>query len=147
VIPQIELFTRHSEKDYNAMAGFKASTAVEPLDYDFTGFVEGPEATGTVPEPSQQAMAGYRRAVMAVINEYKDVQDLDPEELSGEDLERVSERAEELEKRMDALTAKLCKNTPSVETLAQLPWRHKVLFSKWLQEQFNPGKLTGATTA
>lgn len=145
MIPHIELFTRHSEKGYSTMAGFNAATAVEPLDYDFTGFVEGPEATGTVPEPSQQAMAGYRKAVMAVIREYKDVQEIDPDALGDEDLERVSERAEELEKRMDELTARLCKNMPSMETLAKLPWRHKVLFSKWLQEQFNPGKLTGAT--
>ena len=129
------------------MAGFVATEAVEPLDYDFTGFVEGPEAKGTVPEPSQQAMAGYRKAVLAVITEYKDVQDIDPNDLGTDDLGKVSERADELEKRMDALTAKLCKNTPSAETLAQLPWRHKLLFSKWLQEQFNPGKLTLATKA
>lgn len=129
------------------MAGFVATEAVEPLDYDFTGFVDGAEAKGTVPEPSQQAMAGYRKAVMAVIREYKDVQDVDPDKLGDEDLERITERAEELEKRMDELTARLCKNTPSVETLAKLPWRHKVLFSKWLQEQFNPGKLTAATTS
>jgi hypothetical protein len=32
-----------------------------------------------------------------------------------------------------------------VETLAKLPWRHKVLFSRWLQEQFDPGKLTLGT--
>jgi CBS-domain-containing membrane protein len=129
------------------MAGFVASEAVEPLDYDFSGFVDGSEAKGTVPEPSQQAMAGYRKAVLAVINEYKDVQDVDPNELESGDLEKISERAEELEKRMDELTARLCKNTPSVETLAKLPWRHKLLFSRWLQEQFNPGKLTGATSS
>jgi hypothetical protein len=146
VIPHIELFTRHSEKDYSTMAGFTAATAVEPLDYDFTGFVEGPEAKGTVPEPSQQAMAGYRKAVLAVVREYKDVQDIDPEQLSDEEMDKISDRADELEKKMDALTARLCKNTPSVEILAQLPWRHKVLFSRWLQEQFNPGKLMAATT-
>lgn len=129
------------------MAGFNAASAVEPLDYDFTGFVEGDLAKGTVPEPSQQAMAGYRKAVLGVIREYKDVQDVDPEKLDDEDLDKISDRADELEKRMDELTARLCKNTPSVEVLAQLPWRHKVLFSRWLQEQFNPGKLTAATTS
>lgn len=126
---------------------FVAHEAVEPLDYDFSGFVTGSDAKGTVPEPSQQAMAGYRKAVLSVINEYKDVSDADPSDMSGEALEALTERAEELEKRMDELTAKLCKNTPSVEVLAQLPWRHKVLFSKWLQEQFNPGNLTVATTS
>jgi hypothetical protein len=125
--------------------GFNAAKAVEPLDYDFEPFVTGAEAKGTVPEPSQQAMAGYRKAVLTVINEYKDVSDADPTELDGEALDKVTERGEELEKRMDELTARLCKNTPSQETLAKLPWRHKVLFSKWLQEEFNPGKLTNAT--
>lgn len=123
------------------MAGFVAHEAVEPLDYDFTHFMDGPEAKGTVPEPSQQAMAAYRKAVLAVVQEYKDVQDIDPNELDGEALEKMTERAEELESRMDQLTARLCKNTPSVEILAKLPWRHKLLFSRWLQEQFDPGKL------
>jgi hypothetical protein len=124
---------------------FVAHEAIEPLDYDFTHFMDGPEAKGTVPEPSQQAMAGYRKAVLGVIREYKDVQDVEPDKLDNDELDRITERAEELEKRMDELTARLCKNTPSVETLGKLPWRHKVMFSKWLQEQFNPGKLTGVT--
>lgn len=126
---------------------FIAHEAVEPLDFDFSHFISTPEAVGTVPEPSQQAMAGYRKAVLAVISEYKDVQDIDPNTLDEKALEALSARSEELEARMDALTAKLCKNTPSVEILAQLPWRHKILFSRWLQEQFNPGKLTGATSS
>jgi hypothetical protein len=121
---------------------FVAHEVVEPLDYDFTHFMSGDEAKGTVPEPSQQAMAGYRKAVLAVVSEYKDIQDADPNTLDTAELEKVTERGEELERRMDELTARLCKNTPSVETLAKLPWRHKVLFSRWLQEQFNPGKLT-----
>lgn len=125
---------------------FVASTAVEPLEYDFTGFVDGPEAKGTVPEPSQQAMAGYRKAVLKIIGEYRDVQDIDPAEMTDEELSTMSVRAEELEKRMDELTARLCKNTPSVEVLAKLPWRHKMLFSRWIQEQFNPGKLTSVTS-
>jgi hypothetical protein len=124
---------------------FVAHEAIEPLDYDFTHFMDGSEAKGTVPEPSQQAMAGYRKAVLAVVRDYKDVQDVDPDTLSNDELDRITDRAEELEKRMDELTARLCKNTPSVETLSKLPWRHKVMFSKWLQEQFNPGKLTGVT--
>jgi hypothetical protein len=126
--------------------GFNASEAVEPLDYDFTGYVDGPEARGVVPEPSQQAMSGYRKAVLGVIREYKDVQDLDVDNITDDQMDNLTARAEELEKRMDELTARLCKNTPSIEVLGKLPWRHKVLFSKWLQEQFNPGKLTLATS-
>lgn len=128
--------------------GFVAAHAVEPMDYNLAPYVEGPEATGRVPEPSQAAMNGYRKAVMALIREYKDVQEAaaDPEGLSDADMDRLTERSEELERKMDQLTAKLCKNTPSVETLAKLPWRHKLMFSQWLQGQFDPNALKPATT-
>lgn len=125
---------------------FIAAEAIEPMDFDFGAFVDGPEAKGTVPEPSQKAMAGYRKAVLAVIREYKDVQDADFETLTDEEMDSLNSRGEELEAKMDQLTARLCKDNPSVETLAKLPWRHKLMFSQWLQGQFDPGKLKAVTT-
>ena len=40
------------------MSGFDSSKAVETLDWDFTAFA-GPEAKGTIPEPSQLALTAY----------------------------------------------------------------------------------------
>lgn len=127
------------------MAGFDAATAVDPLEYNLAPYVTGEGAKGIVPEPSQASMRTYRKAIMSVMNEYKDFETADVEKLSEQEVEDLQVRSEALEAKMDELTAQLCQNQPSAETLAKLPWRHKILFSKWLQEQFNPEALTSAS--
>lgn len=127
------------------MGGFVASEVVEPLAYNLEPFVKGAQAKGVVPEPSQADMRKYRKAVFAVTKEFQGLQDVDGDKLSDAEIEDLQEKSEELEAQMDKLTSELCKGTPSQETLSQLPWRHKIMFSKWLQEQFNPEAWTSAT--
>lgn len=115
---------------------FDAADAVEPMDYDFTKFKAG---KGTVPEPSQSEYRTYVRGLTSLQGKYKDLEKLtDKDDLSDKQVKEINDKAEALSDEMDELVAKLCQNVPSREDIAKLPFRVKNVFSKWLQEEFNP---------
>lgn len=47
--------------------GFKATEAVEALDYDFTPYITGKAATGTIPEPSSDKIDTFRQVLRSII--------------------------------------------------------------------------------
>lgn len=128
------------------MAGFDAGTSVEAMDYDFTT-TKGGVGKGTVPEPStadmkkfQRDFSDIQRRAMAIEGDANDVA-----EMSAEDFEALQDTMESLGEEMDVCIAKLCKDSPSVDDVASLPFRMKTAFAKWLMEQFNPNAETSGT--
>lgn len=127
--------------------GFDAGTAVEAMDFDFTT-IPGGKGKGVVPEPSTTDMKVFQKAFAKIIRsgEKLNAETKDPAKLSEEEFELLQKQGEELNESLDAAIAKLCKNKPSAEQVATLPFRHKTAFSKWLMEQFNPEKEAAATS-
>jgi|SRR5215472_11983435 len=135
------------------MAGFNASSAVEPLDYDFNPFVD---SKGTVPEPSAEQINDYRRAIMSIFQEMvPEGMDAEPTDngtrSTTEMVRRVTEflgtdRTEMQEKILHTL-ADVCSNTPSFDELSALPYRHQQAFAGWISGVFLlPSLPTPATT-
>jgi hypothetical protein len=128
--------------------GFDAGTAVEAMDFDFTT-IPGGKGKGVVPEPSTTDMKVFQKAFSKVMREGEKLNEAskDPAKLSEEEFELLQKQGEEIGEQLDAAIAKLCKNKPTAEQVATLPFRHKTAFSKWLMEQFNPEKGEAATTS
>lgn len=121
------------------------SSGLESMDYDFSDW--GVNAKGTVPEPSQKAFRKFSKEMAAVRRKVTKAQgDLEKiDDPSEDDIAEFTKLAEEAEAELDQYIAKLCQNLPSVEVLAQLPYRVKLGFSGWLLEQFNPEASTSGT--
>ncbi|AWY07506.1 hypothetical protein SEA_LAZERLEMON_23 [Streptomyces phage LazerLemon] len=126
------------------MAGFDASTAVEPMEYDFTAY-EG--SKGVVPEPSTKEMQVFQREFAKVMRKGQALEISDDEamKLSEKQFDKLQKDAEAIGEELDELIAGLCKGTPSREDVAKLPFRVKTAFSKWLMEQFAPEGGTSGT--
>lgn len=122
---------------------FNAGTAVDPMEYDFTAYGG---TIGVVPEPSQKAFRAYTRKLTSLMAQFKEVGDAaDKEDITAKELEVVNDKAEKLSDEFDAIVSELCQNKPAAEEVALLPYRVKVAFSKWLQEEFRPEAETSAT--
>lgn len=110
------------------MAGFVAADAVEPLDYDFTAFVD---AKGTVREPSRKQRRRFDRRVAGIFGD----------ETTDETNERfakmsATERQHELERIADEsieALVELCGDQPSREELEALPERILAAFVSYLR--------------
>lgn len=115
---------------------FIATEAVEPMDYDFTGY-GGPK--GCVPEPSQDEFRAYTRGMTKIQVAFREIEkEAEDPDLTEDQINGLADRAEKVGKSLDKLVGKLCKNQPSEEDVAKLPFRVKNEFSKWLQESFSP---------
>lgn len=126
------------------MAAFDAGSAVEPMAYDFTTTPSG-QGKGVVPEPSTKDMKNFQKAFAAITREAAKLDVEDIAKTSDEEFELLQKKGEELGERLDAAIAKLCKDKPSAEEVATLPFRLKTAFSRWLMEQFNPESAASAT--
>lgn len=122
------------------MAKFDAGAAVESLEYDFST-VPGGYGQGQVPEPSTKDMEKFqkrfndiRKMVAKIEKEIEAVEG----DLTEEQEELFEKRGEQAAAEMDSAVAKLCKDHPSVEEMASLPYRHKMAFATWLMEEFSP---------
>lgn len=136
--------------------GFVAGDEVDPLDFDFTKF-GGPK--GTIPEPSQEAVTKYFRAMARMSAEqseglrakrYEVSEALAKEAAEAEEapsivdlaLQAFDENTELGARELDAI-AELCSGTPSRADLDLLPARVQKAFAGWLVGQFvNPQSTT-----
>lgn len=113
--------------------GFTASTAVEPLNYDFTPHVD---AQGTIPEPTNQQIEEFREQLGSIITGLG----LSPEEIrSGkiafDKVDTLLTTSKVAERAMMAAVANLT-GLPDA-TLAALPYRLRAAFMGWIVGQFN----------
>jgi hypothetical protein len=127
------------------MAGFDAATAVEPMDWNFEKFGGG---SGVVPEPSTKEMKSFQQEFGKIMRDSAALEMPDDEamKLSEDEFTALQEQVAELGERLDTAIAQLCKDQPSVDQVAKLPFRVKTAFSKWLMEQFRPEGATSGTT-
>jgi hypothetical protein len=128
--------------------GFDAGTVIEPLDWDFTEWNLG---KGTIPEPSEERVIKFQKKLQAVmIRVAQEAQppeeeaDADPDRDRSRDWLRELERAqasgiaEEIAHEIDLIYGRFCQDQPSAETIGKLPYRVKVAFFRWLQEELRP---------
>lgn len=123
------------------MPSFDAGAVVEPLAWDFTDFKAG---KGVVPEPSDEVIAAFQKAMMAAAQK----------EGAGP-LAAIDEAAGDLEKMLAAIAAlpedalsgskamipayaALCSGCPSEAQLTKLPPRARYAFFAWLAGELNP---------
>jgi hypothetical protein len=128
------------------MAAFDAATAVEPMDYDFTT-TSGGKGKGTVPEPSTEEMKDFQRDFAQIMRDGAKLEKTDAEMTAMDDeaFAAFQKQTEAIGERLDIVISTLCKNQPSQEEVATLPFRVKTAFSKWLMEQFSPEAGTAGT--
>jgi len=127
--------------------GFDAGNAVEPLDFDFSAFVE--DCKGTIPEPSQGALERFFDATRE-IGTQAGVAALEQASSASEVAGALATASEDV---LDALTDKLvvavadlCSGTPSLEQIQQLPFRVRQAFIDWLLGEItDPTKLNPAS--
>lgn len=129
---------------------FDAESAVEPMDYDFSKY--GGSA-GTIPEPSNDQISAYQRALIriwrpaaeaqaaaATMTEAERLQAAIAEsEKEGQDAQQIAEYIQEL--------AAVCSNQPSVEDITRLPYRVRVAFQAWLLGELGPKAATSDSTS
>jgi hypothetical protein len=129
------------------MTAFDAGTAVEPMDYDFTTVPNG-KGKGTVPEPSTKEMKDFQKEFAQIMRDGQklDLNDDAALKMSDKQFEKFQAEADAIGVRLDVAIAKLCKNQPSEEEVATLPFRVKTAFSKWLMDQFSPEGGASATS-
>lgn len=128
------------------MAGFDAGSAVDPMEYDFTS-VPGGVGKGVVPEPSTKEMKDFQKEYAAIMRrgQQLDVSDEDALKMTEKEFATFQAKVAKIGEELDECIARLCKNTPSAEEVATLPFRVKTAFSKWLMEQFAPEGGASAT--
>lgn len=140
------------------MSGFKASEAVERLDYDFTDLqVSDPAqqeilagAKGTIPEPSQQQLDGYFEAMRTLLSDLGvDLADAgSPQQLMAAFAKLPEGALERMNEGMVQAVADLCGGQPSRDQIAALPPRVRQAFVGWLSGQFaNPTTLDMSSSA
>jgi type I site-specific restriction endonuclease len=120
-------------------------TAVESLDYDFTGFPQDKDNSknctgkGTIPEPTQKHLKDYAEAMK---NLYAvDTTEELTEKVAAQKAEGGEDPAAQQKtiEKIAALTSALCQNSPKKAELMQLPPRIRTAFLKWIyQELANP---------
>lgn len=104
--------------------GFKASTEVEALAYDFNPFAD---SSGVIPEPSSDQVAAYRSKIFAALNEAG----VDSEEkISLKDMDTVLAKVADIDSVLVDATASL--TGLDVNIIAALPFRVRSAFCGWL---------------
>lgn len=117
------------------MSNFSAN-AIE-LKYDFTGFPKNDGSKGkctgkgVIPEPTQKDLQRYQEAMKELFQVEEDGIDLGQEALEAQDTEALEEKLDKLL----GLTAELCKHSPSVEDLRELPPRIQLAFQKHIYKE------------
>lgn len=132
------------------MTAFDIS-AVEALDYDFTGFARNSgrghcTGKGTIPEPTQPRLEAYAEGLRQLFG--LDEEDAVEEALETQEAkeEAPEMRSEERQDRLLELTAALCQGSPSKKELAELPPRIRNAFMKWVYKELaDPEVLSGVT--
>jgi hypothetical protein len=131
------------------MPSFDAGAVVEPLNWDFTAFKAG---KGTVPEPSDEKIAAFMKATMALAQ---------TEGEAGAGLAALADAGEDPEKMLTAIAAlpedvlsgakalipayaALCSGCPSAVQLGKLPPRVRYAFFTWLAGELRPEASAGA---
>lgn len=129
------------------MAGFDAGTAVDPMDYDFTT-VPGGIGKGTVPEPSTREMKEFQQTFAQIMRDGNklEIDDEAAAKMSDADFKKFQKETDAIGERLDTAISKLCRDMPSREEVASLPFRVKTAFSKWLMEQFSPEGAASGTS-
>lgn len=138
--------------------GFKASTAVDPFDYDLAPYAD---AKGTVPEPSDAQVREFYAGVGTLLEDvlgterlqdilgpegYAKFEQRDPEAMMK--VQAATNNVEDMEKaqeRMLDLHAAVCSNHPSREDLEKLPYRVKQALYGALQRWLSPEASRPAT--
>lgn len=124
------------------MTGFDASTAVDPLDYNFNPYVD---FSGTIPEPSEAAIDQYRDELMALFHTLG----LDPEVIkSGRiPLERMDELLKKGADVQKATVASVSRLTGiPADKIDALPFRVKARFMGWITGSFTSGEAAAPAT-
>lgn len=112
--------------------GFKATEAVERLDYDFNPHVD---SAGTIPEPTTKQIEQFREHIFATFQ----ASGLDPQMLTSGQvslsaLGDLMEKGSAVEKAMVTAVADVT-GIPD-RTLESLPYRIKAAFVGWIMGQF-----------
>lgn len=112
--------------------GFKATEAVEALEYDFEPHVKGDAAKGTIPEPTSQQIEQYRSTIVAAMREAGfESADLKADLAKMDD---IMEASAAIEEATVVATADLTGIAPNL--LRDLPYRVKAAFVGWIMGQF-----------
>lgn len=128
------------------MAGFKAESVVEALDYDFNPYVQ---VSGTIPEPTDRQIADFLGDMK---NVFKEVEKDLPQGIDLDDMGSIMAAMDDLDTevtikitgQMCVLYAKLCSGTPSEQQIKDLPPRIRQIFFNWLQQEvMAPEAVTG----
>lgn len=132
------------------MGSFNAAAAVEPLEYDFTAYMDGVQ--GVIPEPSQGQVSAYFREIAEAVDEVKGLREkvaaiqnengeVDEENVDVAELmeEMKSFNMDETLGKITRATATLCSDQPSYEQIDGLPFRVRQAFIKWVGSQFRQG--------
>lgn len=123
------------------MTKFKATEAVEPLDYDMRPY---DDAQGTVPEPSNSLVAEFYSKLGKTLEEAlgedrtADVDMTVPEEVGKLFMTLGAEDHEAMYEQLLDLYAKVCGGSPSRDTLAALPYRLRQAFYGAVQGWLRP---------
>lgn len=133
---------------------FVAGDEVDEMEYDFTQYVTGPAAEGSIPEPSSKQVAAFykvigqalRNQLGIILDEDGNEKDLTQGQMMAAVLGQLDDvQFSKIDKEMTAAVAKLCSGTPSETVLGKLPYRPKQQFFGWIYGQFLPNLSTGVT--
>lgn len=119
------------------------------LRYDFKKFGG---IQGIIPDPSDQQLEDFMRGMRDAAKEYSSDDDIDPEEMSAEELQELmdddsSMRIKEAQDQIAGLVSELCSGSPTKEELLNLPFRVRQGFLRWLQGKLiNPESEAAGTT-
>jgi hypothetical protein len=144
------------------MAVFDAGGIVEPLDYDFTHFIDG--YSGTIKEPADNQIVQFTRDQLAeqmlmdrTAPGLPDLAEatgrLGSADLAADEwMTRAAERlgSEEFAgaaKRTAKIYSDLCSGKPSTAALMKLPPRVRVRFYNWLKDELSPEAGAGGGSA
>ncbi len=128
------------------MAQFSVD-AVEPLEYDFTGFPQNKDpkkkctGQGVIPEPTQSHLQTYANSLKALyeVSTDEDLKDaVESESATDKEGERLAQIA--------GLTAALCQNSPTKAELMQLTPRIRTAFLKWVYQELADPKVSSDAT-
>lgn len=128
------------------MPKFDAGTAVDPLTYDFTKYVEG--CQGEIPEPSDKQIEGFMEEIKGVAMTAGIQVGQDPTAM----MQQMTERAQAAEEGGDDVfsvenlrrmndtmmeaVATLCSQQPTADEIRGLPPRVRNAFFGWITGAF-----------